>query len=124
MNERFFGSKGVSESPYSGTLGIYGDEAWAWGGNKPKQESAGSQQFSASGVFHDNLEQADPEKKKAFVESILSNNYHNQAAAGAESALSALLGRQAAYTGKPTTWEELLSSDEVWDPGIDLNQFA
>ena len=124
VNERFFGSKGVSESPYSGTLGIYGDEAWAWGGNKQKQEPAGSQQFSASGVFHDNLEQADSEKKKAFVESILSNSYHNQATAGAESALSAMLGRQAAYSGKPMTWEELLNSEEVWDPGIDLNQFA
>jgi len=124
VSERFFGSKGVSESPYSGTLAIYGDDAWAWGGNKPKQEPTGSQQFSAAGVFHDNLEQADPEKKKAFVESILSNSYHNQAATGAESALTAMLGRQAAYTGKPVTWEELLSSEEVWDPGIDLNQFA
>jgi predicted dehydrogenase len=126
VNERFFGSKGVSESPYSGTLGIYGDDPWTWGGNKQKQEAAvaASQQFSASGVFHDNLEQADSEKKKAFVESILTNSYHNQAVAGAESALSAMLGRQAAYTGKPVTWEELLSSQEVWDPGIDLNQFA
>jgi len=124
VNERFFGSKGVSESPYSGTLGIYGDNAWVWGGNKQKQEQAGSQQFSASGVFHDNLEQADPEKKKAFVESILSKSYHNQAATGAESALSAMLGRQAAYTGRCMTWEELLSSEEVWDPKIDLNQFA
>ncbi|HTG58586.1 MAG TPA: gfo/Idh/MocA family oxidoreductase, partial [Terriglobia bacterium] len=72
----------------------------------------------------DNLEQADPEKKKAFVESVLSKNYHNQAATGAESALSAMLGRQAAYTGRCTTWEELLSSEEVWDPKIDLHQFA
>ncbi len=124
VNERFFGSKGVSESPYSGTLGIYGDEPWTWGGNKEKQEQAATQQFSAAGVFHDNLEQADPEKKKAFVESILTNNYHNQAATGAESALSAMLGRQAAYSGKPMTWDELLSSEEVWDPGIDFNQFA
>ena len=124
VNERFFGSKGVSESPYSGTLGIYGDDAWAWAGNKQKQEQAGTQQFSASGVFHDNLEQADPEKKKAFVESIISNNYHDQAATGAESALSAMLGRQAAYTGRCMTWEELLSSEEVWDPKIDLHQFA
>jgi predicted dehydrogenase len=122
VNERFFGSKGVSESPYSGTLGIYGDEAWAW--NAKKQDPPGGQQFSASGVFHDNLEQADPEKKKAFVESILSKNYHNQAATGAESALSAMLGRQAAYTGKTMDWEDLVSSQEVLDPGIDLNQFA
>jgi len=122
VNERFFGSKGVSESPYSGTLGIYGDEAWAW--NAKKQDPPGGQQFSSSGVFHDNLEQADPEKKKAFVESILSKNYHNQAATGAESALSAMLGRQAAYTGKTMDWEDLVSSQEVLDPGIDLNQFA
>src|SRR2546429_4451437 len=39
------------------------------------------------------------EKKKAFVESITSGNFHNQAAKGAESALSCMLARTAAYKG-------------------------
>jgi predicted dehydrogenase len=34
--ERFFGSKGVSESHYSGVVGIYGEEPWSWdGGGSP-----------------------------------------------------------------------------------------
>src|SRR5213080_1270590 len=67
VNERFFGSKGVSESHYSGPCAIYGDEPWAWsggnGGNAPAQ--AQPAKFSAAGSFSDNLAQADSEKKKA-----------------------------------------------------------
>lgn len=123
VNERIFGSKGVSESHYSGPCAIYGDEPWSWnGGNQPQTEE--SKQFSASGAFHNNLEQADPEKKKAFIESITSGQFHNQAALGAESALSAMLGRTAAYTGREITWEELLKSKEHWDSGIDLNKLG
>lgn len=121
VNERFFGSKGVSESHYSGPLAIYGDEAWAWNTDQPKAKAEPAQ-FSASGAFHDNLAQADPEKKKAFVESITSANFHNQAAQGAESALTAMLGRTAAYTGHEVTWDELMKSQEVLDPGVDLNK--
>jgi myo-inositol 2-dehydrogenase / D-chiro-inositol 1-dehydrogenase len=123
VNERFFGSKGVSESHYSGPCAIYGDEPWAWNtaGSPAQTEST---KFSATGSFHDNLAQADPEKKKAFVESISSGQFHNQAATGVESALSAMLGREAAYSGHEMTWDELLKSDEAWDSGIDLNKLA
>jgi predicted dehydrogenase len=123
VNERFFGSKGVSESHYSGPVAIYGDDPWTWGSNAPAQKEGGGA-FSVTGTFHDNLEQADPEKKKAFIESITSGNFHNQAAAGAESALSAILGRTAAYTGHEVTWDELLRSDEAWDARIDLNNLT
>ncbi len=123
VNERLFGSKGVSESHYSGPCAIYGDEPWAWSsGVQPQSED--TKKFSASGAFHDNLAQADPEKKKAFIESITSGQFHNQAAAGAESALSAMLGRTAAYKGHEITWDELLNSNEHWDSGIDLNKLA
>ncbi|HLY63504.1 MAG TPA: Gfo/Idh/MocA family oxidoreductase [Terriglobia bacterium] len=123
VNERIFGSKGVSESHYSGPCAIYGDEPWAWAGN-PKPPAAEEKTFSASGAFHDNLAQADPEKKKAFIESITSGQFHNQAALGAESALSAMLGRTAAYTGHEVTWDELLKSKEHWDSKIDLNKLG
>jgi hypothetical protein len=43
---------------------------------------------------------------------------------GAESALSAMLGRTAAYTGREATWDELLRSTETWDAGIDLEKLA
>ena len=90
---RFFGSKGTSETHYSGPVAIYGDEPWKWDtGASPTQ--AESKEFSAAGVFHDNLAQADPEKKKSFVESILSGNYHNQAAQGVESSTRRLASRR------------------------------
>jgi len=120
VTERFFGTKGVSQSPYSGPLGIWGDEPWQWGTPKPKDAPTADQGFSVTGKFTSNLEQADPEKKKAFVASITSGNFHNQAAKGAESALSCMMARMAAYTGREVTWDELMKSNEVWDPKIDL----
>jgi predicted dehydrogenase len=123
VNERFFGTKGVAESHYSGPVAIYGDDPWLWSEGSAAQ-SQGTGSFSTTGTFHDNLGRADAEKKKAFLESITSGNFHNQAAAGAESALSAILGRTAAYAGRDVTWEELLHSDEVWDAGLDLNKFV
>ncbi len=116
--ERFFGSKGVSEAHYSQPVAIFGEEPWDYFQNLAK--SAGETEFSAAGSFGGALDEADPEKQKAFVESILSGNYHNQAAQGAESALSAMLGRQAAYERRVVTWDELVASDEAWDPQIDI----
>jgi predicted dehydrogenase len=118
VTERFFGTKGVSQSPYSGPLGIWGDEPWQpVPASKPVSEPS---KFSAAGAFSDNLAQADPEKKKAFVESILSGNFHNQAAAAAESALSCIMARSAAYNGHELTWDEMLKSDQHWELGLDL----
>ena len=75
-----------------------------------------------TGKFSDNLEFADSAKKKSFVDSIVSGNFHNQAAKGAESALSCMLARTAAYKGQEVTWDALLKSTEVWDPKIDINK--
>jgi len=121
-SERFLGTLGSSQSPYSGPLGIWGPEPkWMWGGSE-KAASAGS--FSASGSFSDNLAEADSEKQKAFIHSITSGQLHNQAALGVESALTAMLGRQAAYTGHEVTWDELLTANEHWDAGIDINKLG
>jgi len=119
VNERFFGTRGSSQSPYAGPLGVWGDEKWIWGGS---EKSAGEGQFSASGSFSDNLAQADPEKQKGFIASISTGKFHNQAALGVETALTAMLGREAAYQGRELTWDELLGSTEHWDPGIDLTK--
>jgi predicted dehydrogenase len=119
VTERFFGTKGTSQSPYAGPLGIWGDEPWQPEG---AAQSTGGGQFSVTGKFSDNLAQADPEKKKAFVESITSGQFHNQAEPGAISALSCMLARAAAYTGNPVTWDELMGSKEVWESNIDLNK--
>ncbi|HTZ72586.1 MAG TPA: Gfo/Idh/MocA family oxidoreductase [Candidatus Aquilonibacter sp.] len=114
MNERFFGTKGTSQSPYSGPLGIWGDEPWQ---PDPVIDPATGKPVS-------NLAQADPAKKLAFVESITSGNFHNQAAQGVETAITCMMAREAAYTGHDVTWEEINKSTEVYDPHIDLNNLS
>jgi myo-inositol 2-dehydrogenase / D-chiro-inositol 1-dehydrogenase len=118
---KLFGTKGVSEAHYSGPVAICGENSWSWEG---ANSQAGSGEFSHAGVFHYNLAQADSEKKKSFVDSILSGNYHNQAAQGVESAVSCIMARHAAYTGDEIAYEAVANSDERWNDGIDLNQFA
>jgi len=120
VTERFFGTKGTSQSPYSGPLGIWGDEAW----QTPQIPAKDDQGFSATGKFTSNLEFADAEKKKAFVESITSGKFHNQAEKGVESAVSCMMARTAAYTGKEVTWEELWKSTEVWESKINLEKLT
>src|SRR5579872_2405068 len=114
MNERFFGTKGTSQSPYSGPLGIWGDEAWQ---PDPVIDPATGKPVS-------NLKEADPAKKKAFVDSITSGNFHNQAAQGVETAITCMMAREAAYKGHDVTWEEINKSTEVYDPKIDLNKLT
>jgi len=120
VSERFFGTQGTSQSPYSGPLGIWGQDPWQPPASAPKPGETGA--FSVTGKFSDNLELADSSKKKAFIDSITSGNFHNQAAKGAESALTCMLVRTAAYTGHEITWEHLLRSKEVWESRIDLNK--
>lgn len=120
VTERFFGTKGTSQSPYVGPLGIWGDEPWQWAG--AGANTTEPQAFSGTGKFTSNLEQADAEKKKAFVESITSGNFHNQADKGAESAISCMMARQAAYKKHEVTWDDMMKSKEVYDPKIDLNK--
>lgn len=89
-----FGDKGSSEAHYDQRVSISGTEPWDAG--LGGQSQGGNVQFSASGTFKGALDEADPEKQRSFVESITSGQFHNQAAHGVESALSAMLGRTAA----------------------------
>jgi predicted dehydrogenase len=134
---RLFGANGVAELHYKGVVGIYGDEPWEWEGSVgPASPRPGhvniyaieheSLADKAAGIFRDALERADPEKEIAFINSITSGKYHNQAGMGVETTLSTILGRQAAYRHGETTWEELLESNQSYDPeleGIDLREF-
>jgi len=120
VSQRFFGTRGAAQSPYSGVLGIVGDEAWTWAGSDQPRDAS----FSASGSFSDNLAQADAEKHKSFFGSITSGQFHQQAPQGVESALTAMLARRAAYTGREVTWEELLRSNERWDAKITIEKMT
>lgn len=117
---RFFGTRGSCEAHYDHRMSIAGEEKWDAG------LGAGAQggQFSAAGTFRGSLDQADSEKQKAVVESITSGNFLNEAAQGADSALSCMLGRTAAYTGKEVSWDDLMKSKEAFDPKIDINKLG
>jgi predicted dehydrogenase len=115
-----YGTEGSSEAHYDWRVNIAGDHKWDAGLGAARE----AEQFSVSGKFKGSLDQADPEKQKGFVASITSGQFHNQAALGAESAMSAMLGRNAAYKGHLLTWEELQKSKEVYEPKIDITKFA
>ena len=122
VSERVFGSEGIAEAPYSGPLRIIGSKAWTWS-DSSQPPAAGSSQFAANGAFTDNLAQADPEKERSFVESIVSGKLHNQAEAGVESARSAMLGRMAGQMGREVTWDEMMAHPEEYRLGMDVSQF-
>jgi myo-inositol 2-dehydrogenase/D-chiro-inositol 1-dehydrogenase len=116
---QLYGADGNSESHYDWRVNISGSNKWD-AGMKP----SGAEEFSAAGKFRGALDDADSEKEKAFVASITSGQFQNQAALGAESAMSAMLGRNAAYAGRQLTWDELQKSKVVFDPGIDITKFS
>jgi hypothetical protein len=47
---------------------------------------------------------------KAFVESVKSGKLINNGAQGAESTLTSILGRMAAYESRAVTWDEMMKS--------------
>jgi myo-inositol 2-dehydrogenase/D-chiro-inositol 1-dehydrogenase len=119
---QYSGSHGVAEANYSSPVRIDGENPWeAPGIGKPEDVS---QEDAVTGRFAGALDDADPNKQKAFIESITSGNFVNEAKLGAESALTAILGREAAYRGEEMTWDELLKLDEVYDPGMDFSKLA
>ncbi|HYK37495.1 Gfo/Idh/MocA family oxidoreductase [Alloacidobacterium sp.] len=121
VSERIFGSKGIAEMPYSGPLRILGANPWTWADSVTQQPSGS---FAANGAFSDNLAQADSEKDKGFIESITSGKFHNQIAAGVESARSCMLGRMAGYQKREVIWDELIASHEEYKLGINMSQFS
>jgi predicted dehydrogenase len=119
---KFYGSEGMATAPYSGPVHVLGTHAWEWKDNAPASAAPGV--FAANGSFSDNLEFADREKERSFIESITSGRVVNEIAAGVETALSCMLGRMAGYTGHTVTWDELMAHGESYQLGMSLNQFA
>ena len=121
---RIFGDKGAAEAPYAGPVRILGESAWAWQDGPGKGAANDSGKFAANGDFQDNLALADRDKVSSFIESITSNRFHNQIAAGVDSARSCMLGRMAGYTGREVTWEDLLAHGETYALGMDVSRFS
>ena len=123
VSERVFGADGIAEAPYSGPVRIVGKSAWDWKDSETGSGSTGGG-FAANGSFSDNLKYADRDKDRAFIESITSGKFHNQAIAGVDSALSCMLGRMAGQTGREVTWEEQLTHGEKYALNINMAQFS
>ena len=101
---RFFGEKGTAEAKYDGGVFITGPNKWD------------------SGI--DNaLGDADPNKGRSFIDSIVSGNYINQIEAGCNSTLMAILGREAAAKGEKLSWDELIKSKQRYGNQPDLSKF-
>ncbi|MBT9333191.1 Gfo/Idh/MocA family protein [Paracidobacterium acidisoli] len=129
VSVRVFGAKGVAEAPYSGPLRIIGENAWTWsgqaeGGSDQSAQAKAPGAFAANGAFTDNLADADRDKDRGFIESIVSGRFHNQIAAGVESARSAMLGRMAAAQKHEVAWDELLVHGEEYRLNMDLSRFT
>lgn len=118
---RFIGTKGIAEAHYSGGVFIQGENAWDSG--VLRQEAKVTPEQQAAGIFLSSLHDADANKQKAFIESIKSGSYLNETTSGADSTLTAILGRQAAETGKKVSWEEMRASNEKISHGLNLSQF-
>lgn len=121
---RVFGAQGSADIPYAGAVQILGKSAWSWQDESGTNAAATPAKFAANGEFKDNLALADREKDRSFIESITSGKFHNQIAAGVETAQSCMLGRMAGYTGREVTWEELQSHGEKFTLGMDVNKFS
>jgi myo-inositol 2-dehydrogenase / D-chiro-inositol 1-dehydrogenase len=123
---KMFGALGMATVPYSGPVQILGSNAWAWQDSTKTAPGTApaSGQFAANGSFLDNLEFADRDKERSFIESIVTGQAHNQIASGVETALSCMLGRMAGYTRREVTWEDLLAHGETYQLGMKLEQFG
>ncbi len=119
---KFIGTKGTAEAHYSGGVFISGDNPWDSG--VPKCEGAPlTDEQRRAGAFQSALQDADANKEIAFIKSIESGNYLNETKSGAESTLSAILGREAAISGERTGWDELRNTNAKLDPMLNLSQF-
>lgn len=118
---RFLGTKGIAEAHYSGGVFIQGDNKWDSG--IAKGDSKLTPQQQAAGIFDSSLHDADANKEKAFINSIVSGNYLNETRSGADSTLAAILGRESALQKKEMTWDELIASNQRLDPKLNLSQF-
>jgi len=88
VEEVFVGTKGTCVTS-SGRARIDGDRPWRFDGDNPNPYV---------------------EEHRALMAAITGGPYSNEGRRVAESTLTAIMGRMAAYTGKVVTWEEAMAS--------------
>ncbi len=113
QGERFFGTKGASESFQGGPATI-----------NLNQVEEGQKVADKIDTGKVNLHLAVGTKMKALVESVKSGQFHNEAEQGAESTLTTILGRTAAYSGREVTWEKMIKSNEKWNLKLNFDSLG
>ncbi|MBI5092680.1 MAG: Gfo/Idh/MocA family oxidoreductase [Candidatus Hydrogenedentes bacterium] len=100
---RIYGTLGTVDSHYGGTVSIKGkSEMWPGGATeKIYQEGAVN-----------NI--------KDFHAAIMSGQHLNNAQEAANSTLTAILGRTAAYTGKTVKWDKMIAANKRLEAKLDL----
>lgn len=88
---RIYGTLGTVDSHYDGNVSITGNNPYEGGSTK--------------GIYNGGAVR----NLKIFEESIRSGNHFNNADESAQSTLTAVLGRKAAYEGRMVTWEEMMA---------------
>ena len=119
---KFIGTRGTAEAHYSGGVFISGEKPWDSGVPRCANEKITDEQRRA-GAFQSSLEDADANKEIAFIRSIESGKFLNETRSGAESTLTAIMGREAAISGERIGWDELRNSNARLDPMLNLSQF-
>lgn len=100
---RLFGSEGTVDSHYGGDVSIRGSKDGWKGGNTGK--------IYQEGAVNNILD---------FCNAIASGQPINNTVESANSTLTSVLGRMAAYTGRTVTWDEMIAANERLDPKLDL----
>jgi predicted dehydrogenase len=102
IKNRMFGSKGILETEYGGTVVIRGENFFN-GGRTPEIYESGAVANIA-----------------AFHKSITEGDFANPTTApSVQSTLITLLGRKAAFEGRRVTWEETLKDEERLVPDLE-----
>jgi predicted dehydrogenase len=115
---RLFGTDGNAEMRYDAPVRITGRKPWNFPGLGPPGQVTDTA-AAVAGAFKGALDDADAMRQRHFIDSITSGRFINEAKQGAESTLSAIMGRQAAYTGRTWSWEDTMKSNETWELKLD-----
>jgi myo-inositol 2-dehydrogenase/D-chiro-inositol 1-dehydrogenase len=97
---RVQGTRGTVDSHYMGAVNIIGANPW-------------------KGADSDNTRLGAATNVQDFLESIRSGHPIDNTASAAQSNLTAILGRTAAYRRRSVTWEEMMRTGEKFEAGIE-----
>ena len=99
---RMYGDKGTADSHYNGPVRILGDNPWK------------------GTDYDDTWNNGVNNNVKDFVKSIRSGEFINHGKYAVQSTLTGVLGREAAYSGKEVSWDDMMERKNKLDADLDL----